>query len=212
MEANFPITSHGVLCFHWSQFCDFSLVHFFGFLDSESDGAAEILHQNFRLFNFSGVHFTSYHWTEGHLAPQLLSNGQGQGSLKRIYVLKTAIFTLSEYNQSNNQSFNISASKSRKQCFKNKQFNKYMIHILQISMLEISRFNSICCIKKEHKDWILASKILKTSLIDRLLHSDWLLYICSLPFLSLGVQLGAWLGRPSSWIWSTPPQHQLPKK
>lgn len=104
MEANFPITSHGVLCFHWSQFCDFSLVHFFGFLDSESDGAAEILHQNFRLFNFSGVHFTSYHWTEGHLAPQLLSNGQGQGSLKRIYVLKTAIFTLSEYNQSNNQS------------------------------------------------------------------------------------------------------------
>lgn len=122
MEANFPITSHGVLCFHWSQFCDFSLVHFFGFLDSESDGAAEILHQNFRLFNFSGVHFTSYHWTEGHLAPQLLSNGQGQGSLKRIYVLKTAIFTLSEYNQSNNQSFNISASKSRKQCFKNKQF------------------------------------------------------------------------------------------
>lgn len=122
MESNFPITSHWVLCFHWSQFCDFSLVHFFGFLDSESDGAAEILHQNFRLFNFSGVHFTSYHWTEGHLAPQLLSNGQGQGSLKRIYVLKTAIFTLSEYNQSNNQSFNISASKSRKQCFNNKQF------------------------------------------------------------------------------------------
>lgn len=88
MEANFPITSHGVLCFHWSQFCDFSLVHFFGFLDSESDGAAEILHQNFRLFNFSGVHFTSYHWTEGHLAPQLLSNGQGQGSLKRIYYVQ----------------------------------------------------------------------------------------------------------------------------
>lgn len=101
-DSNFPVTSHGVLCFHWSQFCDFSLVHFFGFLDSESDCAAEILHQNFSLFYFRGVHFTSHHWTEGHLAPQLLSNGQGQGSLKRIYYVqkKTVIFTLSEYNQS----------------------------------------------------------------------------------------------------------------
>lgn len=138
-----PITSHGVLCFHRSQFCDFSLVHFFGFLDPESNGAAEILHQNFSLFDFRGVHFTSYHWTEGHLAPQLLSNGQGQGSLQRIYYVQHN----SDFNTIRIQSkFNIPDSKSRKQYFKNKQFNISIVHAFQISMFETSKFNSICCI------------------------------------------------------------------
>ena len=72
------LTAIAVLGFRRGHFGHFAFVHFFHFFDAQADRPAEVLHQNFGLFDLGRVDLAADHRTEGNARAEFVSDRQGQ--------------------------------------------------------------------------------------------------------------------------------------
>ena len=75
------VSSVGIFLLLGSNFCHFSFPNFLGLLDSEADGATEVLHEDLGLLDLRGVDLGSDHGAEGHLGSKLGCDGEGDSCL-----------------------------------------------------------------------------------------------------------------------------------
>mmetsp|Transcript_30037 Transcript_30037/g.64108 ORF Transcript_30037/g.64108 Transcript_30037/m.64108 type:complete len:552 (+) Transcript_30037:87-1742(+) len=65
----------------WRDLRDLALIHFFVLLNSESDGAPEVFHEDFSLLDLGGVDLGSDHGAEGDFRPELARDAEGKSRL-----------------------------------------------------------------------------------------------------------------------------------
>ena len=77
------VTPERVLSLFRRYFGYLTFVNFLAFLDSQANGASEVLHQDLCLLHLGTIHFRAHHGAEWHLGSQFLRNPESKCGLTR---------------------------------------------------------------------------------------------------------------------------------